>query len=180
MKKRQEAAMGNLILDSLEIRNFRGFEHLQIERLGRVNLVVGKNNVGKSALLEALRLYARRAHPSLIWTLLELREEVEQDVRRSLNRASSIEEVDDSVLFDALKYLFYGRVRPDKGHIQIGSLREPNDTLSIRINWYPFEQDEQGRRKIARPTQPGVCPPLEQKVGIAKQPKRTMLSRTKY
>ena len=35
--------MGNLILNSLEIRNFRGFRHLHIERLGRVNLVVGKN-----------------------------------------------------------------------------------------------------------------------------------------
>ncbi len=35
--------MGNLILNSLEIRNFRGFRHLQIERLGRVNLIVGKN-----------------------------------------------------------------------------------------------------------------------------------------
>ena len=42
--------MGNLILTSLEIRNFRGFRHLQVERLGRVNLVVGKNNVGKSSL----------------------------------------------------------------------------------------------------------------------------------
>jgi AAA15 family ATPase/GTPase len=35
--------MGNLILNSLEILNFRGFRHLQIGRLGRVNLVVGKN-----------------------------------------------------------------------------------------------------------------------------------------
>lgn len=41
--------MGTLILDLLEIRGFRGFRHLQIERLGRINLVVGKNNVGKSS-----------------------------------------------------------------------------------------------------------------------------------
>jgi len=45
------------MLSSLEIRNFRTFHHLRIERLGRVNLVVGKNNVGKTTLLEALRLY---------------------------------------------------------------------------------------------------------------------------
>jgi AAA15 family ATPase/GTPase len=38
--------MGNLILNSLEIPNFRGFRHLQIKRLGWVNLVVGKNNRG--------------------------------------------------------------------------------------------------------------------------------------
>ncbi len=48
--------MGNLILNSLEINSFRAFEHLQIERLGRVNLIVGKNNVGKTSLLEAIQL----------------------------------------------------------------------------------------------------------------------------
>ena len=47
-----------LILDSLEIRRFRCFQELRIGRLGPVNLIVGKNNVGKSTLLEALRLYA--------------------------------------------------------------------------------------------------------------------------
>ncbi|HNM44594.1 AAA family ATPase, partial [Plasticicumulans sp.] len=36
------------MLDSLTIRNFRLFEDLTIERLGRVNLIVGKNNSGKS------------------------------------------------------------------------------------------------------------------------------------
>jgi len=52
--------MSTLILDSLEIRGFCGFRQLQIEHLGRVNLIVGKNNVGKSSLLEALRLYTCR------------------------------------------------------------------------------------------------------------------------
>ena len=34
--------MGNLILNSLDISKFRALEHLLIERLGRVNLIVGK------------------------------------------------------------------------------------------------------------------------------------------
>ncbi len=44
----------SLILNSLEIQNFRLFRHLRIERLGRVNLIVGQNNIGKTCLLEAL------------------------------------------------------------------------------------------------------------------------------
>ena len=44
--------MGKLLLDSLEIQNFRGFHHLQIEKLGRANWIVGENNIGKSSLLE--------------------------------------------------------------------------------------------------------------------------------
>lgn len=142
--------MEKLLLNSLEISGFRCFERLKIEKLDRINLIIGKNNVGKTAFLEALRLYARRARPSLIWEILELRDEVEQDVRRTLNsRIPSIGDVDDNVLFDALKYLFYGRVRPDKGYIQIGSTELSDTTLSIRINWYPFEQDEQDRRKVS-------------------------------
>jgi len=45
------------MLRSFEIKNFRTFSHLRIERLGRVNLIVGKNNVGKTTLLEALHVY---------------------------------------------------------------------------------------------------------------------------
>ena len=71
--------MGNLILNSLEIRNFRAFHDLKIEHLGRVNLLVGKNNVGKTSLLEALQLYASRAStPTFIWEIMRTRHEVKQ------------------------------------------------------------------------------------------------------
>ena len=49
---------GELALPSLEIHNFRGLRELRISRLGRVNLITGKNNVGKTSVLEALRIYA--------------------------------------------------------------------------------------------------------------------------
>lgn len=48
----------SLILPSFEIKNFRAFRHLKVERLGNVNLVVGKNNAGKTSLLEAMRIYS--------------------------------------------------------------------------------------------------------------------------
>lgn len=64
------------MLESLEIKNFRVFSHLAIRRLGRVNLVVGKNNVGKTTLLEALRLYASIWPPSTVESILDWRDEV--------------------------------------------------------------------------------------------------------
>lgn|GEM_PF-204119 len=64
------------MLRSFEIERFRTFSHLRIEQLGRVNLVVGRNNVGKSMLLEALRLYATGGHPAVIANLLYERDEV--------------------------------------------------------------------------------------------------------
>jgi AAA15 family ATPase/GTPase len=44
------------MLRSLTIKNFRGFRDLKIEPLARVNLIAGKNDVGKTGVLEALYL----------------------------------------------------------------------------------------------------------------------------
>ena len=44
---------------SFRVKNFRCFKDLQINDLGRVNLIAGKNNTGKTALLEAMYLLAR-------------------------------------------------------------------------------------------------------------------------
>ena len=65
-----------LLLDSLEIKGYRCFEHLTIEKLGRVNLIVGKNNVGKTALLEALWIYANKGYEHLMFEILRERNEI--------------------------------------------------------------------------------------------------------
>lgn len=67
---------GQPALSSLEIQRFRCFESLRIERLGRVNLVVGKNNSGKTTLLEALRLYASPGMFSDTLDILANRDEI--------------------------------------------------------------------------------------------------------
>ena len=55
-----------MMLNSLEIKNFRSLEDFQVKKLGQVNLIVGKNNCGKSSVLEALRIYAGNANKSLL------------------------------------------------------------------------------------------------------------------
>jgi AAA domain, putative AbiEii toxin, Type IV TA system/AAA ATPase domain len=44
------------MFSSLTFQNFRGFENLQLEGLKRVNLVVGRNNAGKTSLLEGIAI----------------------------------------------------------------------------------------------------------------------------
>src|SRR5947209_18132096 len=108
--------MSKLILNSLEVRNFRAFHDLKIEHLGRVNLLVGKNNVGKTSLLEAIQMYASRAStPTFIWEIMRARREVKQ----------SFINVRD--MLAALKYLFYGRndIKPGLQPIQIGPINSP-------------------------------------------------------
>lgn len=114
--------MSSLILDSLEIRNFRTFRNLKIDRLARVNLIVGENNVGKTTLLEALQLYACRGEPTVALKLLAARDEVSENGRDADKQLVTYN-------------LFYGR-QPSlspKTAIQIGSLHDTSNTLTMLL-----------------------------------------------
>lgn len=50
---------------TFKVRNFRGLRKLDISSLERVNLIAGKNNVGKTALLEALFLHSGPNQPGI-------------------------------------------------------------------------------------------------------------------
>ena len=54
---------------SFRVKNFRCFKDLQINDLGRVNLIAGKNNTGKTALLEAMYLHTRPLTPFVLFQL---------------------------------------------------------------------------------------------------------------
>src|SRR5712692_9029952 len=58
---------------SFTLKNFRCFRELQIEPLERVNLIAGKNNTGKTALLEAIWLQLGPNDPMLSLSLNALR-----------------------------------------------------------------------------------------------------------
>lgn len=63
------------MLKSLQISNFRLFDNLKVEPLARVNLVAGMNNSGKTALLEALRIWASNGDNTVINAALKDRGE---------------------------------------------------------------------------------------------------------
>jgi AAA15 family ATPase/GTPase len=44
------------MISNLELKQFRGLEHIKFENLGRVNLIMGGNNLGKTSILESLVL----------------------------------------------------------------------------------------------------------------------------
>jgi AAA15 family ATPase/GTPase len=58
---------------SIRIQTFRGLRDLRIDDLGRVNLIVGANNVGKTSLIEALWLFQDAGNPSLTIDLARTR-----------------------------------------------------------------------------------------------------------
>ena len=83
------------MLTHLHIQHFKGFRDLRIEPLGRVNLITGKNNTGKTSLLEAIMLWDFPAHPGQV---LEMRGESWAQARD-----------DHAYLLDSYLSLFYQR-----------------------------------------------------------------------
>jgi AAA domain, putative AbiEii toxin, Type IV TA system len=61
------------MMDSLTIRNFRGFSSLEIPKLARFTLLGGGNNAGKTSVLEAVYLYLARLNPLSFVTLQQFR-----------------------------------------------------------------------------------------------------------
>jgi len=55
------------------IKGFKCFEDFEITKLDRVNIISGKNNVGKTSLLEAILLHMGRHNPGLTLTINALR-----------------------------------------------------------------------------------------------------------
>lgn len=53
------------LLEHLEITNYRLFDQLTVDGLTRVNLLVGRNNAGKTALLEAVEAVVSEKSPFL-------------------------------------------------------------------------------------------------------------------
>ena len=105
-----DAQTSGLHLPSLMIRGFRGINRLNIERLGRVTLLAGRNGVGKTTALDAVRLFAQRGHVLALHDVLTRHEEVETH--------SSDDDPDERAMFEAL---FFGR-RPSRGScLQVGS-----------------------------------------------------------
>ncbi|WP_088242550.1 AAA family ATPase [Calothrix rhizosoleniae] len=47
---------------SIKIENFRCFPSFELQQLGRVNLLVGKNNSGKTSILEAIQILCSRTN----------------------------------------------------------------------------------------------------------------------
>ncbi len=58
------------MLKSIKITGYRGFSEFEMSNLGRVNLLVGKNNSGKTSALEGLYLLASRGTPYSLWSVL--------------------------------------------------------------------------------------------------------------
>jgi AAA15 family ATPase/GTPase len=136
------------MLESLYIKNFRLFKELELERLGRVNLIVGKNNAGKSGLLEALYIYAKNASPRILYELIENRGENWKEIMQQ----QESEDEEQSILETEhpFRHIFHGYQLPALGShgVEIGSLKQIQNRLKLHIYAYRTIENENEKRFI--------------------------------
>ena len=109
-----------LLLPDLYIENFRGIKKLSIPRLGRVTLLAGRNGVGKTSVLDAVRLFAARGRQRAILQILSNKDE--------------IIEIRDQGTIDAHEIdwtaIFHGRGESEPLYVLIGP-RDKSEQLRI-------------------------------------------------
>ncbi len=145
------------MLNSLEIRNFRNLKELKINSLGNVNLITGKNNTGKSTLLEAVALYASKGDFNFLYQLLNERGENyrQTDISKDAtevnlkalssffpNRSVNFNE-NDSISIGTLENTLFGLQRSNDNFLAIRFVRYFDD----EINENESDQNQLLRRK---------------------------------
>lgn len=119
-------------IKSIEVQGFRGFKALHVPAFGKVNLITGKNNAGKSSLLEAVRILVTRGALDTLQAILNYREEANEvgEARRELLGTD----------FGPYRSLFTGFPDLSSGtarfFIQASGLLSPGQSsLSVSASW---------------------------------------------
>ncbi len=93
--------------NSFIAKNFRTFEEIKISKLAKVNLFLGRNSVGKTALLEAFYLHLHQNKMEAIESLL-----IKKDEHLS-------HEDESSSIGSIVRHLFYNHELPDFNAVKI-------------------------------------------------------------
>ena len=132
------------MIQSLHIQNFKNLVYLRLPKLARVNLISGKNNLGKTTLLEAIRLYIS---DSQLTDILSSRGEILADLRPEATNEDMLKSN-----FNAISSLFTNRnstIGPENTIL----ITDGKSRMTIRFIYYIFQSFQNGTQ-----TYQGIMP----------------------
>jgi len=131
---------------NLSIESFRSFHELKLDGLGRVNLITGRNNTGRSSLLQALHLLASNFPPATIRSILTDREENVSDGEEAGRQEYAEVAVQVLILF-----LGFPELSGSWELIVVAADGpQPPMKLTLTLSWFSEERAENGTRKYVR------------------------------
>ena len=116
---------------SIRISGYRGLDSFRMQGLGRVNLLVGTNNSGKTSILECIELLRSAGNPHVLSAIASRRGEwgylTEEDARASLTRQDFLD----------VKHLFANRELPGEIGVEADCIPDAhvvgwNDKVVVR------------------------------------------------
>ncbi|MEI3649532.1 MAG: AAA family ATPase [Dolichospermum lemmermannii FEM_B0920] len=121
------------MLKSVKIENFRGFKSFELQQLGRINLLVGENNSGKTSILEAIQLFCSQCNLEILRERMNNRSEYfyDDELRREgeIGRDGELD----------IRHLFYGHeIEPGS---QLSIIDHNQNQLSLSIELLPSDEE---------------------------------------
>jgi hypothetical protein len=126
------------MITKLSIAGFKGFEQLKIPGLSRINLLGGRNNVGKTSILEALHMFYDRLNPQLV-------------LRQFAARGIAVISTDPESMWAPVFFNYNMQKR-----ITIEAIidnHEERMTIEFNPHYLPVDIPATGTRPVAIPTQ---------------------------
>jgi hypothetical protein len=137
------------MISSIQIRDYRGFKEFGMDELGRVNLLVGKNNSGKTSVLEAINLLVSHGDLSALWGVLWRRGE------QAFEQGPPGQEMD-------IAHLFHGHeIHPGSKFAFTAQNESPERDVSFLITELNAEQAQAHTQRGGAAT-----PPIPSRLGL--------------
>ncbi len=138
------AEKSSSMLSEFTIKNYKGINELHLTGLRQINLFVGKNNVGKSNLLEAISLYVNNwSFNSLLQILGNRREKIDDFIKPTFNQSekSLLENFSPILPYREISFL----MRKNNNAIILGAKRNFTQ-LALMYAYYRRDSDTEANR----------------------------------
>jgi len=126
------------MLKSLDLIDYRGFHHYRLAGLSRVNLLVGRNNCGKTSVLEGAYLLATGGDPTVVSEIAWQRGEI--------ILASDSRDRYRGEAYPLISHFFHGHEFGPKSRFSIRS--EGAGEITLRIATLPELEKQAGRQAL--------------------------------
>jgi AAA15 family ATPase/GTPase len=109
------------MLQKLTLQNFRRFQDFELQQLGRINLLVGENNSGKTSILEAISLLYSGGDLQSLTTLITNRGEFSWNREKSVLRQIKL----------SISHLFYNHHTELSSSFSIVGITKKQETIKL-------------------------------------------------
>ncbi len=121
-------------ITSAKLKGYRAFAEFEMADLGRVNLLVGRNNTGKSSILEALFMLASGRNPGSLWNVLARRgEQILPDAQPNRPQFGEAD----------VSHLFHGHEMRVGSEFSLVTKNSPGRSITCRVGMATAEQNAQ-------------------------------------